>query len=113
LGRELWDLSTDTKEVMRLEFSWKVQKSFPLQRPLDKNCPSHDRMEGQMFKENSRFVMTSLKGRDTVAGWKFHRLSISKKEQKGTFKENGYRLVQYTVILLSGHHRNAELCVDP
>jgi hypothetical protein len=56
--RELWDLSTDTKEGMRLVFSWKVQKSLPFQRHLDKNCSSRERMEGQMFKENSRFFMT-------------------------------------------------------
>jgi hypothetical protein len=72
---------------MRLEFSWKVQKSLPFQRQLDKNCPSDDRMGGQMFKENSRFAMTSLKERDTVAGWEFHCLSISKEEQTGTFED--------------------------
>jgi hypothetical protein len=87
LESELWNLFPDTKEGVRLEFSWKVQKSLPFQGQPDKNCSSRDRMEGQMFKENSRFVMTSLQERGTVAGWEFHCLSISRKEQKGTFKD--------------------------
>jgi hypothetical protein len=92
LERELWDVFIDTKEGMRLEFSWKVPKSLPFQRQLGKNYPSPDRMEGQMFKENSRFAMTSLKEGNSVAGWEFHCLSISKKEQKGTLKDKRIRI---------------------
>jgi hypothetical protein len=87
LERDLWEFSPDTKESMKLGFSWKFQKSLPSQGQLDKKCSSCDRTQGQMLKENFRFIMASLKERDTVAGWDFHWLSISKEEQKGEFKD--------------------------